>query len=327
MKKIKNRLSFLVVVLLLSVLGIGVVNTDSSSAGGRKKVAILKTKNLKVYNQAITAFKTNCPTFEYLDELNMKEDMGIAKDEINTINNSQPDLLLSIGTKASMAAKSYLNSSIPMVFAVVLNPDRQGLHAENITGVRLEIPVEVQLKTIKALVPNIRKVGVLYNPANSKKIIDKAKSVANRLGIELLASRVETKDDTVDALDILESGIDAYWLIPDPTVVTREAFKMILKFTTKKNIPFFAYSKAFVKNGALISLTIDDYSTIGQQACEVAKKILNKNIPPSQIPFQYPRGLEIAVNITMAKNLHLTSIATNAFTFAAQNGYKISVLQ
>ncbi len=322
---VKSRnVTTLISITFFLLIGFIFFTLSTTFAQGKKRIYILKSMDNKFYNDAIAGFKSNCPG-EY-KEFNINNNYAIAKTYADQINAEHPDLVLAVGARALIAAKNYISSSIPIVFTVVLNPERLNIKAPNITGVRLEIPVEVQLKTIKAIVPNIKKIGVLYNPRNSENIIKEAKRVAAKLGLQLIAGRVETEDDTLDALQLFAGGIDAYWLIPDPTVVTRKSFVEILKFTNEKKIPFFVFSKALVKSGAFIALTVGDYVSLGAQACEIAQRIFS-GIPPSQIPYEYPRGLEIAVNVQVARLLNLTQIATNAIMFASQNGYKITPLQ
>ncbi len=325
MFKFSDKKLFLALILVFSIVIFSGVKVLSGQSGV-KRIYILKTMENKFYNDAIAGFKSNCPA-QY-KEFNINNNLAIAKTYADQINAEHPDLVLAVGARALIAAHNYVNPSIPVVFTVVLNPDRLNVSAPNITGVRLEISVEVQLKTIKAIVPNIKRIGVLYNPQNSMNIIERAKKVAQKLGLKLIAQSVETEDDTVDALQLFAEGqgIDAYWLIPDPTVVTRKSFNEILKFSNQKKIPTFVFSKLMVKRGAFIALTVGDYVSLGAQACEIAQKIFS-GIPPSQIPYQYPRELEIAVNVSVARLLNLTEIATNAIMFASKNGYKITPLQ
>ncbi len=323
MKSVKRLLSgAFIVVLSFIIFGLG----GLIYAQGTKKIYIIKTMDNKYYNDAIAGFKSNCPGV--YKEFNINNNLAIAKSYAEQINAAHPDLVLAVGAKALIAAKNYIDPSIPVVFTVVLNPDRLGIKAPNITGVRLEISVDLQLRAIKAIVPNIKRIGVLYNPENSKNLIEEAKKVAAKLGLQLVAQSVETEDDTVDALQLFAAGggIDAYWLIPDPTVVTQKSFQEILKFTTQKRIPTFVFSKLMVKRGAFIAINVGDYVSLGTQACEIAQKIFS-GIPPSEIPYQYPRGLEIAVNVSVARLLNLNQVATNAIMFASKNGYKITPLQ
>src|SRR5690606_17342928 len=140
------------------------------------------------------------------------------------------------------------------------------------------IPVDVQLAALKSIVPRARKIGVIYNPKKMGDLVNQAHDAAAKRGLEIIASKVDAPEDTTRALRAFSDGIDAFWLIPDPTVVTPQAFKAILEFSQKANVPFFAYNDAFVRAGALLSLG-PNATSIGAQACQMAKLILGGASP------------------------------------------------
>lgn len=286
------------------------------------EIAIFNSKNLANYNDAITGFKVNCSA--KFSEYNMEESSARGEKISTLIQNSKPDLVLAVGIHAALTASRRIRD-IPVVFAMVLNPQKYDLAGENITGVSLEIPVKTQLNTLKSIVPKISKVGVIYNPRKSRDLIKEAYKVAEDLELNLVTSKVDQPRDTPRAFRAFSAGIDAYWLIPDPTVVTREAFQMILDYTYKNSIPFMAFSKSFVDAGALVSLA-PNYPNVGKQACEIAQQIIQGK-KPSSIPVQSPKGLELTFNLNTSKKLGLDFIATQAITFAAREGYKINVTQ
>jgi len=286
------------------------------------EIAIFNSKNLVNYNDAITGFKVHCQA--KFSEYNMEENTRRGEQIAEQIQKSKPDLVLAIGIHAALTA-SRLIRDIPVVFSMVLNPQKYDLARDNITGVSLEIPVKTQLYTLKSIVPKVSKVGVIYNPKKSKQLIEEAREVAKELDLNLIMAKVDQPRDTPRAFRAFSAGIDAYWLIPDPTVVTREAFQLILNYTYKNNVPFMAFSKSFVDAGALISLA-PNYPNIGKQACEIAQTIIQGK-KPSDIPVQSPKGLELTFNLNTSKKLGLDIIATQAITFAAREGYKINVTQ
>src|SRR5690606_38473519 len=102
-------------------------------------------------------------------------------------------------------------------------------------------------------------------------------------------------------------GIDAFWLIADPTDANSDVFPQLLQFTIQNKTPFFAFSEAFVRARALFSLS-PDYAGIGKQACGIAQEIRGGK-PPSQIPWQDPRGLALSVNMKTAQQLGLGEIS------------------
>ena len=286
------------------------------------EIAIFKSKNLAKYNDAIAGFKINCQA--KFQEFNMEEDANRGTQIVKMIETMKPDLVFVVGIHAALTAAREIKD-LPIVFAMVLNPKKYNLFRKNVTGVSLEIPVKTQLYTLKSIVPEASKVGVIYNPRKSKKIIQEAREAAEELKLTLISAKVDNPRDTPRAFRAFSGGIDAYWMIPDPTVVTREAFRMILDFTYRNNVPFIAFSKSFVNAGALVSLA-PSYPSIGQQACQIAQRIIQGEKPPA-IPIQHPQGLELTFNLNTAKKLGLENIASQAITFAASEGYKIEVVQ
>jgi putative tryptophan/tyrosine transport system substrate-binding protein len=284
---------------------------------------VLKSKNLPAYNDAVIAFKTNCGGKYTEYDIDLDEAKG--KAFVEQINAAKPTLVYTVGRHAARAVRLHGDKGIPSVFAMVLNPEREDLNADHIAGISLEIPVDVQLSALKAIVPRAKKIGVIYNPRNSNELLSNAMAVASKQGLEIVASKVDAPDDTPRALRAFADGIDAFWLIPDPTVVTPQAFRAILEFSQKSNVPFFAYNEAFVRAGALLSLGPNSAS-IGAQACTMAKSILGGQSPKS-LGIAAPQGMELFLNMKTSEQLGLTSIAANAMSFSARQGVKINVTQ
>lgn len=302
---------------LPNLLALGVMATASVAQAAN--FAILKSANIAIYNDTIVGFKTNCGG-SYV-EYDMNEDLDIGRAHAESINNSPPDVLIVLGTRAAVIAQQAVKKSIPVVFSLVLDPDRNAVGGENITGVKMEIPLSTQLATLKAIVPSTQKIGVMYNPKKSQSMVLEAAEIAKSMGMQLVASRIEQPEDAVRALSVFAGGIDAFWLIPDPTVANAEVFPKLLQFTVQNRLPFFAFSEAFVKARALFSLSAD-YAGIGRQTCSIAQKII-AGTPPAQIPWQDPEGLKLSVNVKTAEQLGLSAISVNAFSYAAQKGYQI----
>lgn len=285
--------------------------------------AILKSKDIKIYNEAAVGFKTNCSgTFL---EYDMNEDFERGAEHAAEINAKEPSAVLSLGTRAAMAAKRFIDDDIPVVFSLVLDPGKADIEASNITGVKMEIPIRTQLEALKSIIPEVDKIGVMYNPKRSREMVRDAASVAKSMGIQLIASRIERKEDAVRALSAFAGGIDAFWLIADRTVANKSVFPKLLKFTIENKIPFFAFSEAFVRARALFSLSAD-YSGIGAQACDIAKELAGGK-GPAEIPWQDPEGLKLSINITTAQQLGFDKISANAFSYAAGQNYQIQPIQ
>lgn len=287
------------------------------------EIAIIKAKNIADYNAAITGFRVACA--ERITEYDMEENFDRGHQITAKIKAQKPDIVIAVGVKAAIVAKQDIDN-IPIVFAMVLNPEAYELKADNVTGISLAIPVRTQLEALKGVLPKVKKVGVIYNPAKTGAIISEGQQAASALGIELIASKIAEASDVPNALRLFESGIDAIWMVADSTVVTPQSFSTILNFSYDNRIPFFAFSQRFVQHGALLSLSTN-YSNIGQQACSIAKKVIGSSAPAGRLPYANPRGLEITFNLNTAKRIGADNIAANAASYAAREGYKINVTQ
>lgn len=303
-----------------AIFAVLLATTGPATAG---PIAILKSKNIQIYNDAVIGFRTSCGG-EFL-EYDMDEDFDKGEALAKEINSKGPDALFVLGIRALITAKKHIDPGLPVIFAIVLDPDNNDVKAPNITGVRMEIPIRTQLETLQAIVPSVKKIGLMYNPKRSQSLVLEAAEIAKTLGIQLIASRIERKEDAVRALSVFAGGIDAFWLIADPTVANSEVFPQLLQFTVQNKTPFFAFSEAFVRARALFSLS-PDYAGIGKQACGIAQEIRGGKLP-SQIPWQDPRGLALSVNMKTAQQLGLGEISVNAFSYAATKGYQIVPVQ
>lgn len=87
-----------------------------------------------------------------------------------------------------------MNTDIPVVYTAVSDPVSAGLANEdgssigNITGSSDILPVEEQLKMIRAMLPDAKKIGILYttSEANSCSTIEEYKSWQAIITLRLL---------------------------------------------------------------------------------------------------------------------------------------------
>jgi len=306
--------------LISTILVVGGWVSTSFSA----TFAVIKSQNLSMLNEAITGFKVKCKG-DYLD-YDLEGNVEKAKMVFEEVKKKKPDVIITFGELASALGKKYIED-IPIVFSMVTDPKIYQLEGKNITGVTRVAPVEVILKSLKAIMPDVKKVGIIYNPKNTGKTVEEAMEFARAFNLQILAARVDSEKDAERAFKIFAAsgGIDAFWLIPDPTVITQTFFKIIRDYTFANKLPLVAYSPEFVKAGALMALS-PAYTTIGEQTCNTVLQILD-GTSPSQIPVFYPKVFMLYFNLTVAKQLGFETIATNAVLYAGSQGYIINPIK
>lgn len=263
-------------------------------------IAVLKDSNLAAYNAPIAAFQKGVTDRVVVYDLGGELEKG--KEIAQQLAQVPPDLVLALGAKAAFSARKYI-SEVPVVYALVLNPEKYGLTQPNVTGISLEIPPETVFTQYKMFAPTISKVGVIYSPGLEAQVTRAEQAVA-ALGIRFVRAPVSDPGDVTAAFDRIKGNIDSLWMLPDTLVLTPENFRQLLARSLSAHLPYLGFSENFVKAGALVSVS-PDYAAIGSQAASVARQILEEKTAPSAIPPAAPIGTHLAVNVDSARTLGL----------------------
>ena len=173
--------------------------------------------------------------------------------------------------------------------------------APNATGVILEFPAETELKWLTRLLPEEKRIAVLFNSGENQSRIEAATRAAKSLGLTLEPRKLESPRDLPSALESLASQADVLWGIADPVVLNPQTAQPILLFSLRNRIPFVGLSLTWVKAGALYALD-RDYDDIGMQCGELALRILQGK-PAGTLPPTVPRKAVYSVNLKTARQL------------------------
>jgi len=205
-----------------------------------------------------------------------------------------------VGKKAAKAAIKNL-PGIPLVYGMVMKPEKAGIKGKMVTGVSLNVPFVKQFAAFKSVVPNLKKIGIVYSDKTAGSWVSDMKSNAGKSGLTVIEKKVASDKEVPNAIRALKGKIDGLYLPPDRKVTNRDAFQFITLFTFENNLPFMAPTSRFVKKGALIALLID-YENVGKQAGGIVKKIVGGK-SPSQIPVEPPNTTILVLNQKTAKTI------------------------
>ncbi len=235
-----------------------------------------------------------------LAEYDLQGDLEKGRKFARKIRASDPALVLAIGLKAAKAAQLEI-VDLPVVYSMVLDPTKHGLTTPNMTGVLIEIPLERQLSTIHSVLPQVRRIGALYDPEKTAATIAEAQRLTKRDGLELIVNPVSHEREVPAALRNLLGPIGALWLVPDSTVLTDESLRFILNVALEQRVPVIGFSREFARSGALLCLSVN-YSDIGRQAGQLARKILDGRLtlPMKPVP---PDRIDLSLNLKTARFL------------------------
>jgi putative ABC transport system substrate-binding protein len=147
----------------------------------------------------------------------------------------------------------------------------------------------------------VKRVGLLYDPSKTGFFVKKALYSSEKLGIKLIVKEVHSPKDVPSMLDSMKDGIDAFWMLPDTTVVTPETVEYLLLFSLENKIPVLTFSDKYLDLGAMISVSIDAFD-IGRQAGEMAKEILSGS-DIKNLPRVHAQKAVLTLNLKVAKKL------------------------
>ena len=282
-------------------------------------VAILQSGEGGFYAEAVQRFHATLEQQGYrLQTLTfvLKGDRS-DQDLPRRILEKRPKVILAVGTNAAKALRAYYErvppqQQVPVVFLQVIDPVGEGLiqsverSGTRFAGVALTVRPQRQLSALLDVVPEAKRVGVIYNPrdAVSQRLIEQAREDAARMGVALQEATAEQASQIGDAFKSLEGKVDALWLIPDPVCAAPEPSQRVLEFAEKHRLPVLAFAGAFVQRGALVATGVD-MAEQGALAAEQVMRILEGE-PPESLPLLTPRRTLTFYNLATARRLNLT---------------------
>ncbi len=218
---------------------------------------------------------------------------------------NHPALTVAIGRAALEAAIRH--TTAPVVF--LLAPEAEQLidssgSRKRVTGVLIEVPPARQLAIFRRLLPG-RSFGVVYQAPSLERGLADARHQAAAQGADLRLIRISDPRQAPGAFRRLAAATSAFWLLPDPAVLTPQTLTYLFTLSAEHRIPVAAFSSALLRKGAAVAIAIDPRD-IGAQAAEMAARILS-GAPPATLPLEPPRTVEPRINHKVARMLGLAA--------------------
>lgn len=221
----------------------------------------------------------------------------------------KPDAIVAIATPSAQAVVA-ATKSIPVVYSGVTDPVAAQLVKDwkasgtNVTGVSDLLELDKQVDLIKRVVPNAKRVGMVYNPgeANSAVVVKALKELLAKSGMTLVEAAAPRSVDVGSAAKSLIGKVDVIYTNTDNNVVS--AYEALVKVGNDAKIPLVASDTDSVKRGAIAALGVNYYD-LGRQTGKVVGRIL-KGEKPGDIASATSSKLELFVNTAAAQKQGVT---------------------
>ena len=208
-----------------------------------------------------------------------------------------PDIVVAVGTLSAQSFVKYTSDKrVKMIFSTVTDPLGANLikSGNNISGVSNFVPLEPQLELFKKLQPNLKRLGILYNPAelNSVSIVKKLEILCPKLGLTLVKQTITKTSDAAQNAAKLASDSDAIFISNDNTALS--ALQVIIASCNKAGIPVYVSDTDAVKLGAKAALGPDQYA-IGLQTAKIIVRVL-KGEDINEIKIEFPDKTDLVMS-------------------------------
>ncbi|MCD5028455.1 tryptophan ABC transporter substrate-binding protein [Enterococcus asini] len=320
----KNKgLMITVAVLVIGLVGYGIfqgtrsenaTTTDSDTKKETYRVGVLQLVSHPALDQIYEGIKEGLADEGLEEGKNLKllfQNGQGDQSKLNTMSQQlvqeKADVLVGIATPAAQALDNNVKKKdIPIVLGAITDPKGAGLVASNdkpganITGVSDQPPVGEIIQLAKKLLPDAKKVGMLYSSSemNSQFQVAEATKKAESLGLEVVNKPVATTNEVAQTVQVLAQEVDFVFIPLDNTIAN--AMETVSQEATKQKLPVFPSVETMVEQGGVATVGISQ-KELGVQTGKMAAKIAKGESDPATTPiYTFSKG-ETIVNRAQAE--------------------------
>jgi putative ABC transport system substrate-binding protein len=177
----------------------------------------------------------------------------------------------------------------------------------NVTGISNLSPglLPKQLELLRAAVPKVSRVAILYNPVNpvTEPALDETREAARAMGVELKAFELRNANKLAEAFVALTRWRAGGLLAVSDPVVGNQLVQLSNQ-ATRHRLPTMYSRREFVEVGGLVAYG-PSYEDNYRRAAAYVDKLL-RGAKPAELPIEQPTKFELVLNLKTAKALGLT---------------------
>jgi putative tryptophan/tyrosine transport system substrate-binding protein len=221
------------------------------------------------------------------------------------------DVIVTAGTDAVIAVKR-ATSVIPIVFGTAGDPVANGLVESlarpggNVTGLSNQSAdiAGKRLDILREVVPGLRRLAIMANITSSIGRLEmrEVQAAARTVGLEVTTLEIRRAEDIAPAIQALNGGADALYVVTEPLVNTNRV--QINTLALGARLPTLHGQKPYVEAGGLMSYG-SNIPDLFRRAADYVDKIL-RGARPADLPIEQPIQFDLVINLRTARALGLT---------------------
>ncbi len=262
----------------------------------------------KTLNVSLILSETGAPYQQFANTF--KEALAARNVDVNivvsdVVSKARSDLIVTVGLKSAELAIS--QSDIPVLVTMVPESGYRGLtnnvaarnDGQLVSAIFLDQPLSRQIDFIKAALPKLGRIGVLYSSGQGADL-EMVRKVVARQDLVLVAQQV-SDDGLFPALDKVLADSDVLLVMPDTSIYNSSNIRNILLTSYRRSVPLIGISMPYVKAGALCAIFSTPEQLAVQAAEAVSSYLRTKRLPSPQ----YPENFMIEINRQVERSLEI----------------------
>lgn len=297
---------------LLTGAAFGLALAVAAHAADVKNVAIITMNDTPQLLEVKDGLMAGLASHGYTEGKNLnvnfksaQGNFGTAQQIVRQFIGENPDVIVTITTPTSQAAIA-ATKDIPIIFTTVTDPLKSKLVTQekhpggNASGISDLVPAERQLDVVKEIVPNLKTLGLVYDPGldNARSTVESIKAIAPKMGFTIIELPAMGINNVPSAGQALVGKVDAIFVPNDTTVYG--AFKSLVKVAQDGKVPLFTAERRSVQRGAVATVGFD-FKDMGMRTADMVDKVL-KGTKPGDMDVQYMKDLPNALALYINKD-------------------------
>jgi len=269
--------------------------TESAAADGKTyKIGVIQLVEhaaLDAANEGFVAALDDSGISYEIDQQNAQNDQSTCQTIAEKLVNDGNDLILAIATPAAQAVAG-ATTDIPILVTAVTDPADAGLVQDNevpggnVSGTSDLTPVKEQIELLTKLLPDAKRVGILYCSAESNSVFqaNMAEEACANAGLESEVFTVSSSNEIQQVVESMVGKVDVIYAPTDNTIAAGMA--TVTMVANDNGLPTICGEEGMVDAGGLATYGIDYYE-IGYMAGQQAVDILVNGADISKMPIGY----------------------------------------
>jgi putative tryptophan/tyrosine transport system substrate-binding protein len=263
-----------------------------------REVVVVQSAEIKPFSEAVEGFEETCGCV-------IREIITLSSESPDVaarIRSLRPDGVLAVGMESLSRLQSI--KSIPIFYTMGSSMPKFFRSAQNVSGVNMLVSPEKYAESVLQVLPGVKRVGFIYNPANTGSFADKLTKALHSHSVTVIAKQAKSAGEAPRLLEDMKGKVDALLLLPDTTITTTEMVNVLLIHSFRNLVPVIAFSEKYVRLGALAAVTVSPRD-LGAQTGEMARtRLLDSS--DQRHSYGYSKKHVLIINTTIARKLNIS---------------------